>query len=68
MGIIFKTMRKEFEERRLNKKVDKVIGGYKISVLNYVKKGEFKYNILKTDGTLFYTNNKQEFINYVYKL
>lgn len=61
-------MRKDLKEKYLNKKVDKVIGGYKISVLNYVKKGEFKYNILKTDGTLFYTNNKQEFINYVYKI
>lgn len=61
-------MKKETEDKRLNKKVDKVIGGYKISVLNYVKKGEFKYNILKTDGTLFYTNNKREFISYVYKL
>lgn len=63
-----KTMRRDLKDKQLNKKVDKVIGGYKISVLNYVKRGEFKYNILKTDGTLFYTNNKQEFINYIYKL
>lgn len=44
-----------------------VCGGYKIAVLNYAKKNEFKYNIERTDGRVFCTNNKEEFLTFLEK-
>lgn len=44
-----------------------VCGGYKIAVLNYAKRNEFKYNIERTDGRVFCTNNKEEFLTFLEK-
>lgn len=41
---------------------NRYMGGYKMTILNYVKKGEFKYNIESTSGELIRTNDKQEFL------
>lgn len=38
-----------------------IIGGYKIYILNHVKKGEFKYNVISTIGTTFKSNDVNEF-------
>lgn len=40
-------------------------GGFKITIQNYVKNGEFKYNILPIGGKLFATNSKNEFMDYL---
>lgn len=48
----------------LEKSID-VLGGFKITILNYAKKGEKKYNILPIGGELFATNSKQEFMDYL---
>lgn len=41
-------------------------GGYKIYILDYVKKREFKYNIVSTEkGLIFQTNDKITFIKYL---
>jgi hypothetical protein len=45
--------------------VDDIVGGYKIFILNYPKKGEFKFNIVPTRGDVFSTNSKQDFIQYL---
>ena len=42
-----------------------VLGGYKISILNYTKKGEYKFNIIQINGEPFMTNNKNEFVHYI---
>lgn len=42
-----------------------VLGGYKIYLLNHIKKGERKYNIIKTNGETFKTNDKSEFMRYL---
>lgn len=42
-----------------------VLGGFKITVLNYIKKGEKKYNVLPIGGELFATNSKQKFMDYL---
>lgn len=45
---------------------DEFLGGYKISILNHVKKGEFKFNVFETKtGEVFQTNVKDYFINYI---
>ena len=44
---------------------EETLGGYKIFIQNYVKKGERKYNIVDTAGEVFKTNNKDEFFNYL---
>lgn len=45
--------------------VDSAIGGYKIFILNHVKKGEFKFNVVPTRGRVFVTNSKVNFIKYL---
>lgn len=40
-------------------------GGYKITIQNYVKNGEFKYNVLPIGGKLFATNDKNKFMAYL---
>lgn len=42
-----------------------VLGGFKITIQNYARRGEFKYNILPIGGKIFATNNKQEFMDYL---
>lgn len=41
------------------------LGGYKITIQNYARDGEFKYNILPVGGKLFATNDKNEFMDYL---
>lgn len=41
------------------------LGGYKIYILNYAKKGESRYNVVSTNGEIFKTNTKQEFMEYL---
>lgn len=42
-----------------------VVGGYKMFILNYTKKGEYKYQIVSTNGKSFMTNNSSEFMDKV---
>jgi hypothetical protein len=56
--------------KKIKKKKRKVIpfdvlGGVKITIQNYARSGEFKYNILPIGGTLFATNSKSEFMEYL---
>lgn len=45
-------------------RIEDACGGYKITILNHTKSGEFKYNIYSTrTGKLFKTNNIQEFVS-----
>lgn len=48
-----------------NNKINDIIGGYKIAILNYVKDGEKKFVIQSTSGKLFATDSKQEFMAYL---
>lgn len=48
---------------------NKVCGGYTAVILNHAKEGEFKYQIVATDGkTRQYTNNVIKFINSIIKI
>ena len=47
------------------KGAEKIIGGYKISILNHPSRFEHKYTVVGTDGSIFRTNTKQDFINYL---
>lgn len=40
---------------------EQTCGGYKIYILNYAKKGEFKYNIVSTEGSVYNYNDVNEF-------
>lgn len=44
---------------------NKIIGGYKVSILNYPSRTEKKYTIAGTDGNYYATNDKGEFFNYL---
>lgn len=44
-----------------------VLGGYKIAILNHVRGKEMKYNVVRTDGRVFCTNNKGEFLSFLEK-
>jgi hypothetical protein len=50
---------------RAKKEEKDLLGGYKIYILDYVKKNERKYNVARTDGSVFKTNNKREFLNFL---
>ena len=60
------------EEHRKSKQIlndaDKIIGGYKVYISNYVKSGEYKFNIVPTKGELFKTNDFSSFIRYLKNL
>lgn len=45
-------------------RIEDTCGGYKITILNHTKSGEFKYNIYSTrTGKLFKTNKKEQFVS-----
>lgn len=46
-------------------RVEEVLGGYKIYILKYVKPGEFKFNVLNTNGKVFKTNKKEDFLAFI---
>jgi hypothetical protein len=56
---------KRVKESKTNTHWSYPFGGYKITIQNYVKNGEFKYNILPIGGKLFATNSKNEFMDYL---
>ena len=43
----------------------KTLGGVKCYILNHVKENEFKFNVVRTDGFVYKTNNKNDFINFL---
>ena len=48
---------------------DKACGGYQITILNHVKEGETRFNILRTgDGKIVNTNNPDKFIEIITNL
>lgn len=49
---------KELPEQDLNR----YYGGYSISIINFVRKGEYKYIIKSTNGDIFQTNCKADFL------
>ena len=43
-----------------------ILGGLKCYILNHIKKGEFKYNIIcMEDGKLYQTNSLENFVHYL---
>lgn len=42
----------------------RAVGGFKVYILNHIKSGEYKYNVVPTEGELFQTNDKKEFLRY----
>ena len=55
-----KRIRNKKKEPNINP--DKYIGGINIRILNHIKKGEYKFNILSTGGISFQTSNKKDFL------
>ena len=70
---------KEHPEYRLKKKLkhkmwydkqktlrdsDNILGGWKITVPNYVKRGEYKFNAVSTNGEVFRTNTFTDFLDW----
>jgi len=41
------------------------LGGINVYIPNYCKRGEYKYNVVPTEGEAFLTNDKQEFLSYM---
>lgn len=46
-------------------KQEYILGGIKAFVLNHVKEGEFKYNVINTDGRILKTNQRGKFFSYL---
>jgi len=44
---------------------DYIVGGWKIVFLNYVKKGEYRFQALNTDGRFYQTNDPIEIQSYL---
>lgn len=61
-----KRIRNKKKEPNINP--DKYVGGINIRILNHTKKGEYKFNILSTDGISFQTNNKKELLKEITSL
>ena len=49
---------KKLEEEDVNR----YYGGYTVSIINFVRKGEYKYIIKSTNGDIFQTNCKADFL------
>lgn len=73
-SIAEKKRKERIKERALAEKIEKSktnihwsnpLGGYKITIQNYARSGEFKYNILPIGGKLFATNDKNKFMAYL---
>lgn len=43
--------------------INENVGGYKIYILNYAKKSEFKYNIVSTNGNVWNFASKNLFLD-----
>lgn len=56
---------KERKERQAIADFEQKLGGFKVSILNYAEKGEYKYTVASTKGDFFQTNSKEEFINFL---
>lgn len=56
---------KERKERQAIAVFDRLLGGFKVSILNYAKNREYKYTVASTKGDFFQTNSKEEFINFI---
>lgn len=67
-----KTRREAFlrnvELSRALKKAEETLGGWKAYGLKHPKPGEYKYNIVFTDGRLFRTNDIKIFREYLLEL
>lgn len=44
------------------------LGGYKVTILNYAKPGEYKYIINSTNGQSFKSNDKLQFLHKIKEL
>lgn len=44
-----------------------ILDGYKIHILNYAKRNEYRYNCIRTDGRCYCTNDKQDFLTFLEK-
>lgn len=51
------------KDKIVSDKFDETCGGYKIYILNHVKEGESKYNIVSTKGYIWNFNSKQMFLD-----
>lgn len=56
---------KKRQERQAIADFDRLLGGFKVSILNYAKNREYKYTVASTKGDFFQTNSKEEFINFL---
>lgn len=56
-----KIRKKEKQEIAKERTFDGLFSGYNFIILNYVKKGEFKYIIKSTDGFFLQTNDLKAF-------
>ena len=56
------------ELSRALKKAEEILGGWKAYGLKHPKPGEYKYNIVFTDGRLFRTNDIKIFRGYLLEL
>lgn len=42
-----------------------VLGNIKITILNYAKNGESRFNLVSTNGRHFQTDDKEKFLDYL---
>lgn len=60
--------RRKADFSRALKKAEETLGGWKAYGLKHPKPGEYKYNIVFTDGRLFRTNDIKIFRGYLLEL
>lgn len=63
-----KITNKQRQEKKDERNFNKYLGGYKISILNHIKKGEYKYVIFSTNGQSFMTNDNIDFMKKIKEL
>lgn len=68
LGMIIETERRKAELSRALKKAEETLGGWTAYGLKHPKPGEYKYNIVFTDGRLFRTNDIKIFRGYLLEL
>lgn len=56
------------QKQKLLQQADSILGGWHITIPNYVKKGEYKFNSVSTRGEIFRTNTYTEFLDWVQQL
>lgn len=59
-------LKRERKQQQLQKTESfRAVAGFNVYILDYYKSGEYKYNVVPTEGEVYKTNDKERFLRYL---